>query len=126
MTIIPGEQVEFADLPGRSSGDPLQAVDSSSSVRIVQVARSVHWLAHRHPFSEEVIYVREGTGSVYVDGTFAGVGPGDLVHVPAGAAHGTVPDPGETMVLICFFPHPRLAENREETDIDVMTATSDE
>ncbi len=55
MTIIPGDQVEFADLPGRSSGDPLHAVDSSSSVRIVQVVRSVHRLAHRHPFSEEVI-----------------------------------------------------------------------
>ena len=126
MTIVPGDQVEFAELPGRRSGDPLREVDADSSVRIVRIARSKHRLAHRHPVSEEIIYVEEGTGAVYVDGTFVAVGPGDLVHVTAGAAHATVPDRGETMVLVCFFPHPTLAENHEETDIDVMKVATSE
>lgn len=126
MTIVPGDRVEFTELPGRYSADPLVAVEASSSVRIVRVVRGLHRSAHRHPLSEEVIYVRQGTGSVYVDGTFTGVGPGDLVHIPAGAAHGTVPDPGETMTLVCFFPHPDLDENHEETDIDVMAPPIDE
>jgi len=29
------------------------------------------------------------------------------------------------MLLVCFFPHRKLAENLEETDIDVMTAATD-
>jgi len=126
MTIVPGDEVEFAELPGRRSGDPLYAVEADSSVRLVRLARSEHRLAHRHPVSEEVIYVEEGTGAVYVDGAFIAVGPGDLVHIPPGAAHATVPDPGEMMMLVCFFPHPQLAENHEETDIDVMMVATDE
>ncbi len=125
MTIVPGDQVEFVDLPDRSFGDPLRTVDAASTVRIVQVERTEHPAAHRHPVSEKVISVVEGTGAVYVDGTFTKLGRGDLVHVPADAAHATVPDPGETMLLVCFFPHRKLAENLEETDIDVMTAATD-
>jgi quercetin dioxygenase-like cupin family protein len=126
MTVVPGSEVEYADLPGRRSADPFHAVAAASSLRVVRLVRGEHRLAHRHPASEEVMYVHEGTGAVYIDGTFTALGPGDVVHVPAGAAHATVPDPGVLMVLICFFPHPELAENLEETDIDVMTVATDE
>lgn len=122
MTVVPGDRLEFAALPGRTSGDPLEAVDSSSSVRIVRLARTHQRMAHRHPLSEEVIYVEQGTGAVYLDGSFLPVTPGDVIHIPRGAAHATVPGPGEEMVLIAFFPHPQLADNHEETDIDVMAA----
>ena len=126
MTIVPGDQAEFMDLPGRSSGDPLRTMDAASTVRIVRVERTEHRAAHRHPVGEEVISVVQGTGAVHVDGTFTKLGPGDLGHVPAGTAHATVPDPGERMLLVCFFPHPRLADNLEETDTDVMTVATDE
>ncbi len=126
MTIVPGADIEFADLPGRRSGDPLEHVDSASSLRIVQLTHQPRRRAHRHPHSEEVVYVRRGAGIVYVDGVRSAVGPGDVVHIPAGAAHATVPDPGEAMELICFFPHPSLADNIEETQIDVMTEETDE
>ena len=29
------------------------------------------------------------------------------------------------MLLVCFFPHPRLPDNLEETDMDVMTVATD-
>ena len=125
MTIVPGGDIEFDDLPGRRSGDPFRSVDADSSVRVVRLQRSEHRTAHRHPHSEEVIYVQEGAGMVYIDGAFVPVGPGDIVHIAPGSAHATVPNAGETMVLVCFLPHPRLAENREETDIDVMGEAPD-
>jgi len=126
VTVVPGDRIEFADLPGRASGDPLEAADSSSSVRIVRLARGAQRMAHRHPLSEEVIYVERGSGAVYLDGSFHPVAPGDVIHIPPGAAHATVPDPGEEMVLIAFFPHPQLAKNHEETDIDVMAVATDD
>ncbi len=126
MTVVPGPHIEFADLPGRRSGDPLEHLEAMSSLRIVRLEHQPHRLAHRHPRSEEIVYVRRGTGTVYVDGARSTVGPGDVVHIPAGAAHATIPDPGEAMELICFFPHPSLGDNIEETQIDVMTEETDE
>ncbi len=120
MTVTPHRDVEFIDLPGRSAGDPLRAVPAASSLRITRLHRTSDRRAHRHPRSEEVIYVRSGTGAVYIDGTFHPVGPGDTVHVPQGAAHATIPEPGVDMELVCFFPHADLRENIEETDTDVM------
>jgi mannose-6-phosphate isomerase-like protein (cupin superfamily) len=125
MTVTPGDNVEFVDLPGRSSGDPLWSVDAASSVRVARLHRSERRLAHRHPQSEEVIYVRRGTGTIYIEGIRNAIGPGDTVYIPPGAAHATIPDSGEEMELICFFPHPRLSENLEETDIDVMTVADE-
>ncbi len=53
------------------------------------------------------------------------MGPGDTVLVPAGVAHATIPDAGETMELVCFFPHPNLQDNLLETDIDVMEGVTE-
>lgn len=44
---------------------------------------------------------------------------GDVIHIPMAAAHATVPHPGEAMHLICFLPHPRLADNFEDIEIEV-------
>lgn len=109
----------FADLPGRRAADPLAGVPAASSIRIVELGRSPARTAHRHPHSEEVVYVESGTGSVWIEGTEHRVEAGDLVHVPAGAAHATVPDEGVLMRLVCFFPHPDLTANTTETDIVV-------
>ncbi len=126
MTVTPATAVEFVDLPGRTSGDPLRSVGAESSLRIARPQRTAVRKAHRHPHSEEVIYVRGGTGAVYIEGTFHRIGPGDTIHIPRGAAHATVPDKAEEMELICFFPHPLLPENIEETEIDVMEEMTDD
>ncbi len=90
-------------------------------MRTVRLEPAARRTAHRHPHSEEIVLVTQGTGVVWVDGDRHRVEAGDLVHIPAGAAHATVPDPDSTMELTCFFPHPNLSENYEETDIDVTT-----
>ncbi len=119
MTIVAGSDFEFADLPGRRSADPLRDVDAAASLRVVDLERTEGRAAHRHPYSEEVVYVAAGHGSVWIDGTTHSVRQGDVVHVPVGAAHATIPTPGVEMRLICFFPHPDLSHNIEDTSTQV-------
>jgi len=119
MTVVDGRHQQFVDLPGRRSKDPLDGVDSASSLRIVELERTEGRTAHLHPHSEEVIYVEAGSGQVWIDGTHHRVRQGDVIHIPAGAPHATVPDEEVQMSLICFFPHPELNDNIENSDISV-------
>jgi quercetin dioxygenase-like cupin family protein len=119
MTMIDGARLHFEALPGRASADPLRGLGAASSLRIVRLGRTPSRHAHRHPHSEEIIFVRTGSGTVVVDAVRHRVGPGDVVHIPPGAAHATIPDPGSDVELVCFFPHPELAANLEETDIAI-------
>jgi len=126
MTVTPHDHVEFVELPGRTSADPLRSIAAQSSMRIARPENMESRNAHRHPHSEEVIYVRHGAGVIYIDGVTQSIAAGDTVHIPQGAAHATIPDDGADMELICFFPHPDLSNNIEETDIDVMKEIDDE
>lgn len=119
MSVIPRDSFEFADLPGRQAADPLRDMPTASSARYVTLAHSPDRTAHRHPHSEEVVYVVAGRGHVWIDGTRHPVSAGDVVHIPTGAAHATVPDPDAPMELMCFFPHPDLPHNIEDTGIPV-------
>ena len=117
MTVTPASDLTMAQLEGRQSGDPLAGIDAESSVRIVDLEPGSARTAHRHPLSEEIVVVVSGTGVCWIDGIRHEVGSGDVVRIPAGAAHATIP--ATPMRLHCFFPHPDLDENMETTDIDV-------
>lgn len=119
MTVIGEDGLQFVDLPGRRAADPLRSIPSRASVRVVEMRRTPGRTAHRHPQSEEIVFVEAGEGEVWIDGSTHRVRAGDVVHIPAGAAHATVPDEGSAMRLVCFFPHPELAANSEDTDIKV-------
>lgn len=118
MTVVPGEDLSFVDMPGRRTADPLADVETASSVRIVELVFDPARTAHRHPHSEEIVVVIEGRGSVWMDGTRQTVGPGDVVIIPQGVPHATVPE--GSMRLACFFPHPALGDNTEETSQRVV------
>lgn len=115
MTVVAGAGLEFVDLPGRRSADPLREVEAAASLRVVELERTEGRTAHRHPHSEEVVYVAEGHGAVWIEGETHDVRQGDVVHVPLGAAHATIPAAGVEMRLVCFFPHPDLSGNIEDT-----------
>jgi quercetin dioxygenase-like cupin family protein len=119
VSVVPANSLDFADLPGRRSANPFPAGGHSSSLRVVELERTQGRTAHRHPHSEEVVYVEDGSGQVWLDGELTKVSAGDIVHIPVGAAHATIPDEGVGMRLICFFPHPDLGANLEDTDITV-------
>jgi quercetin dioxygenase-like cupin family protein len=92
---------------------------SEASLRIVELERTEDRTAHRHPFSEEIVYVAAGSGEVWIDGERHPVVEGDVVHIPTGVPHATIPAAGESMRLVCFFPHPHLPDNLIDTDIQV-------
>ena len=119
MTIVGPTDLDFVDLPGRRSANPLISILSEASVRVVELERTPDRTAHRHPHSEEIVYIAAGHGEAWIDGQRHPVTEGDIVHIPTGTAHATVPAAGSRMRLVCFFPHPNLPENIEDTDITV-------
>ncbi len=119
MTVSKAADHVYRQLPGRRSADPLPEGSLSMSVRLVELESSDRRTAHRHPFSDEIIYVESGEGLAWIDGEFEEVGPGDVIHVPSGAIHATVPLDGSTMRLVCFFPHGDLGQNIEETEVEL-------
>lgn len=108
-------ELDFAQLSGRRSADPLSALSERSgcSVRVVRVPPGPR-TPHRHPHSVEVVYVAQGTGRVWEGDRASQVSAGDLVLVPTGAPHATVATGDTELVLVCFFPHPDLSANIEE------------
>jgi quercetin dioxygenase-like cupin family protein len=113
-------ELAFRELPGRASADPLALLGGGAAhgvaVRIVRMAAAPDRTPHRHPHSAEVVHVMAGRGTAWLEGARTAVGPGDTFVIPTGAAHATLPDLGETLELLCFFPHPDLGENIEELD----------
>lgn len=107
-------EMAFGQLPGRRSADPLAGVDAGAlSVRLARLAAGPR-APHRHPLSVEAIYVVEGEGTHWQEGETVRVGPGDVVLVPVGVAHATIPD--TEMLLYCVFPVASLDGNVVELD----------
>jgi quercetin dioxygenase-like cupin family protein len=118
VTVVGPDDLVFRDFPGRSTADPFKvAGQGASTVRQVVIEHVESRSPHRHPHSEEVVYVVSGRGRVWLDGTFHEVGPGSWYRIPTGLPHATVADRGERMSLVCFFPHDEFASNIEELDL---------
>lgn len=115
MTVSRSSEHVYRQLPGRRSADPLSGRTRSSSIRLVEIELGDPRSAHRHPLTEEIIYVESGEGKVWINGDFESVTAGDVIHIPPGAGHATIPAAGSKMRLICFFPHENLEQNIEET-----------
>lgn len=112
--IVPKSAHRFGQRPGRLSADPFGGAADGYSVRVVEVKGSGSRSPHFHPHSQEVLYVVEGLGMLWEDGTLRRLREGDIALIDAGVPHATIPDTGTTMGLVCFFPHPDLDANIEE------------
>ena len=125
MTVVGPEELRFRDFPGRATSDPFrEAGQGESSVRQVVIEYVTSRSPHLHPQSEEIVYIVEGTGRVWLDGAFHPVGPGSWYRIPPRTPHATMADRGERMSLICFFPHDDFANNIVELDL-VIKADED-
>ena len=118
VTVVPASGLAFMTLPGRESADPFRSrrgmTDVGLSVRVVRLTHDPSRTAHVHEHSAEAVYVVGGRGTLWADGERHPLQAGDTVLVAAGTPHATLPDPGEEMLLVCFFPHPDLAANIQE------------
>jgi quercetin dioxygenase-like cupin family protein len=116
VKVVRSAELAFGQLPGRLSADPLAGVAGTGlSVRFARLSPGPR-APHRHPLSVEVIYVVEGRGTHWQQGDTARLGPGDLVLVPRGVAHATIPDDGGEMLVYCVFPVESLEGNVEELE----------
>ena len=107
----------FRPLPGREAADPFRgAAATDLSMRIVRLEGDRRRSPHVHPHSAEAIYVVSGAGTLWEDGVEGRIEAGDCALIPAGVPHATLPDPGTSMEIVCFFPHPDLEANREELE----------
>ena len=116
MRIVRSGELRFGDLPGRRSADPFaDAPADGVSVRFARLTPGPR-APHRHPNSVEVIYVVEGEGTHWQAGETEHVAPGDVVLVPQGVVHATIPDGPGGMLLYCVFPIASLDGNVEELE----------
>lgn len=116
MPVVHPGALEYTQLVGRSSANPVPAGgEGGYSVRFVRVPPGPR-SPHLHPHSDELTYVVSGSGTAWEGETSTPVQPGDLIVVPQGVAHATVTQGEEELVLLCFFPHPDLASNIVELD----------
>jgi quercetin dioxygenase-like cupin family protein len=123
MPVIRAADAPAVALPGRTSANPLSPAQGRAngvSVRVVEIPPGPR-TPHRHPHSCEVVYVVAGTGRVWEGERPTPVAPGDVVLVEPGVPHATVCTSAEPMRLVCFFPHPDLADNLEELDAPLRT-----
>ena len=76
------------------------------AVRVVDVLPAIK-TGPRHPHShrgmEEVIYVEKGSGTAWVNGEVARIGPGDTILIPAGARHMMINTGRGLLKLFCAF-----------------------
>lgn len=123
--IVAGSNLRFTRLEGRASADPFAGLAAEGlSVRLVRVEGGRR-SPHRHPHSQEAVYVVSGNGVLWEDGKEQRVAPGDCALIAAGIPHAALPDPGTSLELVCFFPHPDLSANIEELDGIVLGGADD-
>jgi len=63
--------------------------------------------SHSHVNIEEIVFVLEGEGEVWVDGKTCKIQKGDSVLFPANSKHTTRNTGIEPLVLLCFFSTPQ-------------------
>jgi quercetin dioxygenase-like cupin family protein len=110
-------RLHYREFPGRDSADPFESGPGDGfSMRVVRLEGGRRRWPHRHPHSQEAIYVVRGKGLLWEDGVRRPFEAGDCALIEAGVAHATIPDAGTSMELVCFFPHPDLSRNLEEIE----------
>jgi quercetin dioxygenase-like cupin family protein len=68
------------------------------------------------------MYVVSGKGRLWENGEERRIEAGDCALIEAGVPHATLPEPGTTMQLVCFFPHPDLNANIEELEHIIISS----
>ena len=108
--VIHESEIEELEKPGRYMKWLVTAEQSGarqlSSVLIRVPAGETVTPAHSHPNGEEMIYIIQGKGRVYIDGKVDEVREGTAVLFPQGSIHMLNNNGSEEMKVICFFAPP--------------------
>lgn len=97
----------------------LKLLDGREGARHVSLVRG--WMepgarhsGHVHDVEEAVVFLA-GRGLVEIDGVAHEVGPGDVVHIPAGSAHTTLNTGEVDLTFIAAFADNLIASNPLQT-----------
>lgn len=110
LPIVDENSIEALNLPGRKlrwvvTNDNTNAQHCTMCVIQVQPGQTVK-PAHSHPNGEEVIYIVEGSGRVWIEGEIEPVKAGCAVLFPQGKIH-MLQNSGDTVMKVaCFFAPP--------------------
>jgi mannose-6-phosphate isomerase-like protein (cupin superfamily) len=66
---------------------------------------------HMHPNTNEIQYILEGTGTIWLGDKEVKVGPGDLVVIPKGTAHGGTKPDGRPLKAIAIKTPPQAPDD---------------
>ncbi len=69
--------------------------------------------AHCHPNGEELLYIIQGEGEVFIDGTIYSIEGGCLVLLEKGKTHMVRNTGKEELKVVCFFSPPSDVEHYE-------------
>lgn len=72
---------------------------------------------HRHPHSEEVLFIHAGTGTAWLDGKEAKVGPGTIIFMPLNTGVRLSNDGKQPLSLMAVFSRPGF--DKYQRDISV-------
>gem|GEM_PF-684541 len=61
---------------------------------------------HRHPHSEEVLFIHAGTGTAWLDGKQATIGPGSIIFMPPNTGVRLTNDGKQPISLVAIFSRP--------------------
>lgn len=102
MTFVPNDQIQEDRFEWGTVGWRLTpAANGSSQLVVMDVTLDPgggHDF-HRHPDQEEMIIVKEGRITQFLEGESMELGPGDSVFVPTGTVHASFNDGDETARL---------------------------
>ncbi len=72
---------------------------------------------HRHPHAEEVLFIHAGTGTAWLDGKEARIGPGTIIFMPPNTGVRLTNDGKQPISLVAIFSRPGF--DRYQRDISV-------
>ena len=72
---------------------------------------------HRHPHSEEILFIHAGTGTAWLDGKEAKVGPGTIIFMPPNTGARLTNDGKQPISLMAVFSRPGF--DKYQRDISV-------
>ena len=109
--------------------EPLVTMAERFSCGLVTLEPGKGHARHNHPYSEEILYVIEGTGIQTVELTSGilekEIVTGELVHIPTAVYHSTINSGDVPMKLIAIYsPFGPEAELRRMDDVEIEPAKS--
>ena len=77
------------------------------------VASGQRTATHRHLRSEEIYYIQQGAGTMFVDGESREVGVGDSIAIPRGTFHSIENNGNTDLVVLCACTPPYAHDDTE-------------